>query len=65
MLSGRGLATAAGEEVEVAPGDTILMPAGEYHATRNIGDEPLVLLCFFPVPDIRSGTEEPGPVSAP
>ncbi len=26
--------------------------------TRNTGRETLVLLCFFPVPDIRPGTEE-------
>jgi oxalate decarboxylase/phosphoglucose isomerase-like protein (cupin superfamily) len=29
-------------------GDTILIPAGEAHVTRNAGSEPLVLLCFFP-----------------
>jgi hypothetical protein len=26
--------------------------------TRNTGDEPLVLLCFFPTPDVSSGTTE-------
>ncbi len=31
------------------PGDTLLMPAGEKHMTLNTGDEPLVLLCFFPI----------------
>ena len=45
-------------------GDTILVPAGELHATRNIGNEPLVLLCFFPVGDISRGTEEPTPGAA-
>ena len=59
VLSGRGLATSASGDVEVGPGDTIVMPPGEFHATRNIGAEPLVLLCFFPVPDVRGGTEEP------
>ena len=24
--------------------------------TRNTGSEPLVLLCFFPVPDVTRGT---------
>jgi hypothetical protein len=26
--------------------------------TRNTGSEPLVLLCFFPVPDVSGGTTE-------
>ena len=26
--------------------------------TRNTGTEPLVLLCFFAVPDVSSGTTE-------
>jgi|1186.fasta_scaffold471040_1 quercetin dioxygenase-like cupin family protein len=59
VLSGRGVTSSEGADVEVGPGDTILVPPGEFHATRNVGDEPLVLLCFFPVGDIRSGTEEP------
>jgi len=59
VLSGRGVTSSAGADAEVGPGDTILVPPGEFHATRNVGDEPLVLLCFFPVGDIRSGTEEP------
>jgi quercetin dioxygenase-like cupin family protein len=41
-------------------GDAIVIPSGEKHATRNIGTAPLVLLCFFPVGDIRQGTAEPG-----
>jgi oxalate decarboxylase/phosphoglucose isomerase-like protein (cupin superfamily) len=35
-----------------------LVPAGEKHMTVNTGDEPLVLLCFFPTPDVSSGTTE-------
>jgi len=26
--------------------------------TRNTGSEPLVLLCFFPEPDVTAGTDE-------
>jgi hypothetical protein len=26
--------------------------------TRNTGNVPLVLLCFFPVPDVTAGTVE-------
>jgi mannose-6-phosphate isomerase-like protein (cupin superfamily) len=58
VLSGRGMTTTADGEVEVGAGDTILVPREEFHATRNIGTEPLVLLCFFPVGDMRVGTEE-------
>ncbi len=31
-------------------GDTILIPAGEMHVTRNTGSVPLLLLCFFRSP---------------
>ena len=58
VLSGRGMTTTPSGEVEVGAGDTILVPPEEFHATRNIGSEPLVLLCFFPVGDMRVGTEE-------
>ena len=27
--------------------------------TLNTGSEPLVLLCFFPVPDVSAGTTDP------
>ena len=48
VLSGSG-ATRLGEgEAEVAAGDTIFVPAGERHVTRNTGSTPLHMLCFFP-----------------
>lgn len=59
-LSGRGRTFADSGEYEMRPGDTLLMPAGEKHVTRNTGSEPLVLLCFFPVADIAVATQEPG-----
>jgi uncharacterized cupin superfamily protein len=59
-LSGRGATFADSGEYEMRPGDTLLMPAGEKHVTRNTGDEPLVLLCFFPIADIAVATQEPG-----
>jgi quercetin dioxygenase-like cupin family protein len=59
VLSGEG-ATHADSGVHVLhPGDTILIPPGEKHATRNTGSGPLVLLCFFPVSDISKRTQEP------
>jgi quercetin dioxygenase-like cupin family protein len=59
-ISGRGTTFADSGEYEMRPGDTLLMPPGEKHVTRNVGSEPLVLLCFFPVADITAATQEPG-----
>ena len=59
-LSGQGTTFAEGREFHLKPGDTLLIPAGEKHVTRNTGSEPLVLLCFFPVADITAATQEPG-----
>jgi mannose-6-phosphate isomerase-like protein (cupin superfamily) len=58
VLSGTGICHTDKGQYPVRPGDTILMPAGEKHVTRNTGDVPLMLLCFFPVPDIVPGTED-------
>jgi mannose-6-phosphate isomerase-like protein (cupin superfamily) len=58
VLSGRGTTHAESGEIAIAPGDIVLIPPGEKHMTRNTGGEPLVLLCFFPVPDVTSGTTE-------
>jgi quercetin dioxygenase-like cupin family protein len=60
VLSGEGTTFADSGEYALKPGDTLLMPAGEKHVTRNTGNQPLLLLCFFPVPDIARGTQEPG-----
>jgi quercetin dioxygenase-like cupin family protein len=58
VLSGRGVTHAGGREHRLQPGDTLLVPAGESHKTVCTGSEPLLLVCFFPVADIRPGTEE-------
>jgi quercetin dioxygenase-like cupin family protein len=60
VLSGQGTTFAESGEYPLRPGDTLLMPPGEKHVTRNTGSEPLLLLCFFPVADIAEGTQEPG-----
>ena len=60
VLSGHGRTFADSGEFPLQPGDTLLIPAGEKHITRNTGSEPLLLLCFFPVADITKGTQEPG-----
>jgi uncharacterized cupin superfamily protein len=59
-LSGQGTTFADSGEYPMRAGDTLLMPAGEKHVTRNTGSEPLILLCFFPVADITVATQEPG-----
>lgn len=58
VLSGQGTTHADSGEFPLKPGDTILIPPGEKHMTRNTGSEPLVLLCFFPVADISQRTRE-------
>jgi oxalate decarboxylase/phosphoglucose isomerase-like protein (cupin superfamily) len=45
-------------EIPIKPGDIVLIPSNEKHMTRNTGAEPLVLLCFFAVPDVTAGTTE-------
>lgn len=53
VLSGTGLALDAdGGEVPIAPGGTVLSPAGPSgaHGFRNTGPLPLTLLCIYPSP---------------
>lgn len=64
VLSGTGTTYADSGEFPLKPGDTLWMPAGEKHVTRNTGGEPLLLLCFFPVADITKGTQEHASSSA-
>jgi oxalate decarboxylase/phosphoglucose isomerase-like protein (cupin superfamily) len=58
ILKGTGLTISESGEIPVGPGDVVLIPPNEKHMTRNTGSEPLVLLCFFPVPDVRACTTE-------
>jgi mannose-6-phosphate isomerase-like protein (cupin superfamily) len=58
VLRGTGTTVAESGELDIAPGDIVLIPAGEKHMTRNTGTEPLVLLCFFPTPDVSGSTRE-------
>lgn len=59
VVSGSGTTHADSGDYTVSAGDTIWIPAGEKHFTRNTGIIPLRLLCFFPVADISSDTTEP------
>jgi len=58
VLSGSGVTETDGVEYPLEAGDTVLIPAGELHATRAVGNEKLTLLCFFPTDDVGSGTTE-------
>ena len=58
VLQGTGLTLyEGGGELPMKAGDVVLVPPEEKHVTRNTGGEPLVLLCFFPTPDIKLTTE--------
>jgi quercetin dioxygenase-like cupin family protein len=65
VLAGQGTTFADSGEFLLGPGDTLLIPAGEKHLTRNTGTQPLLLLCFFPVADIAAGTAEPAATGTP
>jgi len=58
VMAGEGCTEADSGNYPLKSGDTILIPPGEKHMTRNTGKEPLVLLCFFPVADISKRTRE-------
>jgi|SRR5882672_5524939 len=58
VMAGEGRTEADSGQYPLKAGDTILIPSGEKHVTRNTGTVPLVLLCFFPVSDISKRTEE-------
>jgi len=57
VLRGEGRTLSESGELAIEPGDVVLVPPEEKHVTRNTGSEPLVLLCFFPTPDIVASTE--------
>ncbi|HVY58561.1 MAG TPA: cupin domain-containing protein [Xanthobacteraceae bacterium] len=58
VLSGEGKTLTESGPHPLKAGDTILIPAGEPHVTRNTGTVPLLLLCFFPASDVTKGTED-------
>lgn len=43
---------------QVSAGDLVLVPTGAPHATVATGDTELVLVCFFPHPDLSANIEE-------
>ncbi len=60
VQAGTGEFTAGTESWPVGPGDVIAVSPGDPHLTRNTGPGDLILLCFFPVPDLAAVTTEAG-----
>lgn len=58
VLSGQGTTHAESGEYAIKAGDALLISVGESHVTRNTGNEPLMLLCFFPTADVAAGMQE-------
>jgi mannose-6-phosphate isomerase-like protein (cupin superfamily) len=58
VLLGEGCTLTPSGSHRVRQGDTILIPPDEPHVTRNTGSTPLLLLCFFPTPDVAKSTED-------
>jgi len=57
VLKGEGRTVSESGELALRAGDVVLVPAEEKHVTHNTGNGPLVLLCFFPTPDVTGTTE--------
>ena len=53
ILEGKGAVWVDNEVCEVEKGDSVLFPANSKHTTKNTGNSPLVLLCFFSSPNYR------------
>jgi mannose-6-phosphate isomerase-like protein (cupin superfamily) len=58
VLKGSGITVSESGQLAIGPGDIVLVPPNEKHMTRNTGNEPLVLLCFFADPDVSARTTE-------
>lgn len=60
FLAGRGTATLDGEAIEIAAGDSLIIPAGVVHGFRNDEPESLHVLVIFPGDDFaRTDLVEP------
>ena len=57
VVAGTGVAWEDGQRTPVTAGDVVVLPRGVPHATVA-GEEGMVLVCFFPHPDLRGNTEE-------
>ncbi len=63
VAQGSGRTWEHDEMSAITAGDVIVVAQGAPHQTVNDGPGELVLVCFFPHPDLRANTEElEGPV---
>jgi len=53
VVEGRGKFWIDGKTCEVSQGDLILQPPNSKHTVKNIGEDSLILLCFFSSPNYR------------
>lgn len=58
VVSGAGTAWEDDVPTAVGPGDLVVVPPGVPHATVASGTSDLVLVCFFPHPDLAANIEE-------
>lgn len=58
VIDGVGTAWEGDVATGVGPGDLLVVPQGVSHATVATGPAVLVLVCFFPHPDLRTNIEE-------
>ena len=58
VAQGRGTLWANGVRTHLETGDTILIPAGVHHATLPDPESEMLLVCFFPHPDLSANIEE-------
>ena len=58
VVSGSGTAWEDDVPTAVDPGDLVVVPPGVPHATVATGTSDLVLVCFFPHPDLAANIEE-------
>lgn len=58
VAEGRGRVWEGDDVTPVAQGDVVLVRPGTPHATVCTGTTDLVLVCFFPHPDLTSNIEE-------
>ncbi len=63
VVSGHGALWAEGKRTRLQAGDTALIPAGTAHATLPDPGARMLLVCFFPHPDLTANIAElPGPL---
>jgi len=58
VVGGTGTAWEGDESTDVGPGDLLVVPRGVPHATVATGPAELVLVCFFPHPELADNLHE-------